>query len=63
MKRKFVIAEDVIIRGDFASVRIRRYCHLGHKTIICPPYLSSLGITSSGTNADTGGSTPNEARL
>jgi len=64
MKGKCVIAEGVIIRGDFASVRIGRYCHLGHKTIIRPPsYLSSLGIMSSGTKADTGGGTPSEAQL
>jgi len=57
MKGKCVIAEDVIIRGDFASVRFGRYCHLGHKTIIRPPsYLSSLGnIGSKGTGATSSG--------
>lgn len=61
MKGKCVIAEGVIIRGDFASVRIGRYCHLGHKTIIRPPsYLKSLGIMSRDTKA---GDSPNSAQL
>jgi len=50
IKGKCVIEEDVVIRGDFSSVRIGRYCHLGRKTIIRPPSnVSSIGITSNGT--------------
>jgi len=57
IKGKCVIEEDVVIRGDFSSVRIGRYCHLGHKTIIRPPsYSSSLGIISSGAKPGKGGS-------
>lgn len=43
MKGKCAISDHVIIRGDFTSVRIGRYCFIGHNAIIRPPsYQTSL---------------------
>ena len=43
MKGKSIIHSGVHIRGDFQTVRIGRYCHIGENTIIRPPsYQSSL---------------------
>mmetsp|Transcript_15477 Transcript_15477/g.18350 ORF Transcript_15477/g.18350 Transcript_15477/m.18350 type:complete len:226 (-) Transcript_15477:411-1088(-) len=72
MKGKCVIEEDAIIRGDFASVRIGRYCHVGRKTIIRPPsYLASLGTIgrssikegAGGASSSSGGTTSSVAQL
>jgi len=43
MKGKSIIHAGAHIRGDFQTVRIGRYCHIGEKTIIRPPsYHASL---------------------
>jgi len=43
MKGKSIIHQGAHIRGDFHTVRIGRYCHIGENTIIRPPsYQTSL---------------------
>lgn len=37
IKGKTIIEEGAHIRGDFQTVRIGRYCHIGQNTIIRPP--------------------------
>jgi len=50
MKGKSIIHPHCQIRGDFANIRIGRYCHIGSHTILRPPsYQTSLGKTSTAT--------------
>ncbi len=43
MKGKSIIHPQVHLRGDFQSIRIGRYCHIGKGTILRPPsYQASL---------------------
>jgi len=47
MKGKSIILPNVYVRGDFANVRIGRYCHIGNDTIIRPPFTPTINLVNS----------------
>ena len=53
MKGKSIIFPNVYVRGDYATVRIGRYCHIGNGTIVRPPYAPSIVNINSNKNSSS----------
>jgi len=55
MKGKSIVHPKVHIRGDFQTVRIGRYCHIGEGSILRPPsYQASLDTSHEGGARENG---------
>lgn len=50
MKGKSIIHPKVHIRGDFANIRIGRYCSINNNTIIRPPPYQTSLLTNNNTS-------------